>query len=143
MGILNYSTKIDPWKTVNEIQQILAKYGVSHFSIKNENGYPVALSFSIDYNGMPLNYVLPCNHEGVFSCIKEDKNIPTAYKNKDQALRTGWRIIKDWVKAQLAIVDSRLSTIHEVFISRLIVNSNGETLSEKILNGNGIALLKK
>lgn len=141
MPILNYTTKIDAWKTVNEIQQILSKHKVSHFSIKNEGGFPVALSFTIDYNGHPLNFLLPCNHEGVLRCLKSGKKIPSTSKNTEQALRTSWRIVKDWVEAQLAIVEAEISPIQEVFLSRLIINSEGETLSNKMLNNNGLKLL--
>lgn len=141
MAILNYTTKIDAWKTVNEIQQILAKHKVSHFAIKNEGSFPVALSFTIDYLGKPLNFLLPCNHEGVLRCLKADRKIPGSSKNSEQALRTSWRIVKDWVEAQLAIVEAEIMPIQEVFLSRLITNSAGETLSERVLNGNGMKLL--
>lgn len=141
MPILNYTTKIDAWKTVQEIQQILAKHNVTHFAIKNQGSFPVALTFSIDYNGQPLNFLLPCNHEGVLRCMKKDKKIPGSNKNEEQALRTSWRIIKDWVEAQLAIVDADLAPIQEVFLQRLVVSATGETLSNKILNGNGMKLL--
>jgi hypothetical protein len=141
MPILNYSTKIDAWKTVGEIQQILSKHNVSHFSIRNENNTPVALSFAIDYNGSPLNFLLPCNHEGVLNCFKKDRKIPAGSKNKEQALRTSWRIIKDWVEAQLAVVDAEISNIQEVFMPYLVINQYGETLSNKILNGGGMKLL--
>lgn len=141
MPILNYTTKIDAWKSVNEIQQILSKHGVSHFAIKNEGSFPVALTFSIDYKGLPMNYLLPCNHEGVLRAMKRDRKIPNSHKNSEQALRTSWRIIKDWVEAQLAIVEAELAPIQEVFMQRLIINQAGETLSDKILNSNGIKLL--
>lgn len=141
MAILNYTTKIDAWKTVNEVQQILSKHKVSHFSIKNEGSFPVALSFCVDYKGQPLNYLLPCNHEGVLRCLKNDRKIPKASKNSEQALRTSWRIIKDWVEAQMAIVESELAPIQEVFMPYLIINAAGETLSNRILNGDGMKLL--
>lgn len=141
MPILNYTTKIDAWKTVQEIQQILARHNVTHFAIKYKGTYPVALTFSVDYNQQPLNFLLPCNHEGVFRCMKADRKIPKSSKNEEQALRTSWRIIKDWVEAQLAIVDTELAPIQEVFLHRLIVGVDGETLSDKILNGNGMRLL--
>lgn len=141
MAILNYTTKIDPWKTVNEIQQILSKNSITHFAIKNEGSWPVALSFTIDYKGQPMNFLLPCNYEGVLKCLKNDKKVPKNDKNSDQALRVSWRIVKDWVEAQLAIVQAQLVPIEEVFMPYLIVNGNGETLSKKILEGNGMKLL--
>lgn len=102
---------------------------------------PDALAFSIDFNGTPLNFVLPSKHDGVLRVMKADKKIPNTSKNMDQALRTSWRILKDWVEAQLAIVEADLAPIQEVFIQYLILNSSGQTLSQKILQGNGIKLL--
>ena len=140
MPILNYSTKIDAWKTVGEIQQILSKHKVTHISIKNEGSFPVAVTFTIDYRGQPLNFLLPCNFEGVLNCLKKDRKVPSSSKNSDQALRTSWRIIKDWVEAQMAIVEAELSPIQEVFLPYL-VNSTGQTLSDMMLNGDGLKLL--
>lgn len=141
MPILNFTTKIDAWKTVNEIQQVLAKHGITHFAIKNEGSFPIGLSFTIDYNGQPLNFLLPSNYKGVLRCLKSDKKVPNSSKNDEQALRTSWRIVKDWVEAQLAIVQAELAPIQEVFIPYLIINANGQTLSDKLLNGGGMKLL--
>lgn len=140
MAILNYTTSIDAWKTVNEVQQILSKHGVSHFAIKNEGSFPVALSFTINYKGQPLNFLLPCNHAGVLGCLKKDRKIANGYKTSEQALRVSWRIVKDWVEAQLAIVQAELMPIEEVFLPYL-VNARGETLSDKLLKGDGLKLL--
>jgi hypothetical protein len=141
MAILNYTTSVDPWKTVHELQQILVKHKVSHFSIRNEGSFPVALAFTIDFNGRPLNYVLPCNFQGVLECLKRDKKVPKNLKNSDQALRVGWRIMKDWVAAQLALVDANLVTIHEVFFKDLVINAQGQTMSQYMLHGDGMKLL--
>ena len=141
MPILNYTTKIDAWTTVNEIQKIMSKHKVSHFSIKNDGSRPVALSFTIDYQGTPMNFLLPCNHGGVWQVIRSDKSIESKYRNEEQAFRTSWRIVKDWVQAQLAIVEAQLASIQEVFIPYLVINNTGETLSQRILNGDGIKLL--
>lgn len=141
MAILNYTTKVDAWKTVNEIQQILSKHKVSHFSIKNEGSRPVALAFTIEYKGQPLNFLLPCNFEGVFSVIKKDPNIRNEFKNSDQAFRVSWRIVKDWVEAQLAIVEAQLAPIQEVFMQYLVINNQGDTLAKKMLDGDGMKLL--
>jgi len=141
MPILNYTTSIDPWKTVNEIQQIMSKHKVSHFSIKNEGTRPVALSFTIDYKGIPMNFLLPCNHKGVWNIIKNDSDIPGKLRNEEQAFRVSWRIIKDWVEAQLAIVDAELAPLPEVFMAYLVMNTSGRTLSKMILEGDGMKLL--
>lgn len=143
MAILNFTTKIDAWKTVSEIQMILSKHGATHINIRNEGSRPAAISFSIDYNGMPMNFLLPCNHKGVWTAIKNNSDIRNEFRNEDQAFRTSWRIIKDWIEAQLAIVEAQLAPIQEVFIPYLVINGAGETLSNKILNGGGMKLLEQ
>lgn len=141
MPILNYTTKIDAWKTVNEITQILGKGGANNVSIRNEGTRPVAISFSITYKNTPLNFLLPCNHEGVWRVMKNDKKMDNEFRKEAQAFKVGWRIVKDWVEAQLAIVEAELAPIEQVFLSYLVVNEMGETLSDKMLNGDGMKLL--
>jgi hypothetical protein len=128
MPILNYTTKIDSYKTITEIQQILAKGGASKCVIDNDvAGNPVALTFCINWNGMLTAFQLPCNFEGVLRAMKHNKKVPRSFCNEEQALRVGWRIVKDWVEAQLAIVEAQLSSLPEVFLP-YAVTKNGTTL---------------
>jgi hypothetical protein len=141
MPILNFTTKIDAWKTVNEIQQILSKHGITHINIKNEGSMPIAVSFTIMFRGQPLNFLLPCNHEGVFKALKNDRKVPHSSKTMEQAVRTSWRIIKDWVQAQMAIVEADISPIEEVFLNRLLDLTGERTLSDIMFKGEGMKLL--
>jgi hypothetical protein len=141
MPILNYTTKVNPWTTVNEIQKILAKNKATHCSIKNEGSWPVAISFTMTVNNTPLNFLLPCNHEGVFNALKRNKDVPAKSKNLEHALAVSWRILKTWIDVQMAVVESGLISAPEVFLSHLIVNNAGDTLSKKILQDGGMKLL--
>lgn len=146
MPILNYTTKIDAWKTISEIQQILSKHGATHFSIKNEGSRPVAVSFAIDFNGQPLNFLLPCKFQGVWQIIKKDEKAVKRLKsskafNEEQSFKIAWRIIKDWIEAQLALVAVEMVKMEEVFMPYLIINSQGETLSKRLYEGGGLKQL--
>lgn len=146
MAILNYTTKIDAWQTISEIQQMLSKHGATHFSIKNESSRPVAVSFTIDFNGQPLNFLLPCKFENVWTILKKDPSAVKVLKkamkfNEEQSFKVSWRIVKDWIEAQLALVEVEMVKVEEVFMPYLIINSSGETLAQKVLQGNGMRLL--
>lgn len=141
MAILCYTTKVGVWQTVNEIQKILTQHKITHISIRNEGAMPEAISFTINHNGQPLNFLLPCNHAGVFECLKKDSDVPPKLKNKEHAFRVSWRIAKQWIEVQMAVVDSGLITTAEVFMAHLIISASGETLSNRILNGDGLKLL--
>jgi hypothetical protein len=97
MPILNYTTKISPSKTVGEIQEILAKHGANKIMIDYENGTPTAVTFQIDTPYGTQAVRLPANATGCLLAMRRDK-IKT---DELQAERVAWRIVKDWVEAQI------------------------------------------
>ncbi len=141
MPILNYTTQIDSYKTITEIQQILAKHGATKIVMdNNEEGLPVALTFCIVFKDNLQAFKLPCNIEGVRKALQKNKKIPRAQCTEAQALRVGWRILKDWVAAQMAIVEAELATTTEVFLPYMVLKS-GDTLYGSIQSGNVKGLL--
>ena len=141
MGILNYTSSIDPAKTIGEIQKILGAKGAKSVSAEYSKGEAVALYFSIDLNGRPLNFRLPCNHEKVLSVMQRDSTIAKGYRTPEQAKRTAWRIIKDWVEAQMALVEAEQADLAEVFIPYAVMQ-NGTTFYHAIEQGKVPLLLE-
>lgn len=140
MPILNYTTKIDSYKTITEIQQLLSKAGAKKMVIDNDNaGLPVAMTFCIDWNGAMTAFCLPCNFEGVLKAMRHNSKVPRSLCNEEQALRVGWRIVKDWTAAQLAIVDAQLADLAEVFLP-YAVTKNGDTLFKYVQSNNQLLI---
>jgi hypothetical protein len=131
MAILNYTTKIDSIKTIMEIQQCLVKHGATKIVVDYEESIPISLTFCLSINKMTAAFSLPCNYEGVLNAMKKDNRISRSVCSKEQALRVSWRIIKDWVIAQMAIVESQLAEMSEVFLPYAITK-NGNTLYQDI-----------
>jgi hypothetical protein len=127
MPILNYTTTIAPAKTVGEIQAMLAKAGATRILTEYEQGAPAAISFELK----PYQYRLPCRFEGIARVIYRDRDIPPRLRTAEQAQRVAWRIIKDWIEAQLAIIQSQMVTPDEVFLPYRL-NVDGETLYQVI-----------
>jgi hypothetical protein len=139
MPILNYTTTIDPFKTLAEIQNILVKHGAKNCSIDFSGGVPTALTFLVDINGNPINFRLPSNADGVFRALcKED--VARKFKTKEQAQRVAWRILKDWIESQMAIIQAGLATLPEVFLPYAIC-SDGRTIFQTIKEGGMQGLL--
>lgn len=57
----------------------------------------------------------------------------SSYKTVEQAKRVSWRIVKDWVEAQLAIIESGQAEMGEVFMPYAVTIS-GETLFKRLSN---------
>jgi hypothetical protein len=135
MPILNYTTKIAPDKTVMEIQQILAKAGAKTISIDYDDlGFPIAVSFFVEIREYWVNFRLPSNYLGVQVVLEDDPAVPRSFKTQDQARRVAWRITKDWVSAQMAIIESRQAELAEVFLP-YAVTKTGRTLFQDFRAG--------
>lgn len=130
MAILNYSTTISVQKTCNEIQEILIRNGASKIVFDYENQIPINLTFVANFKGQIAFFSLPCRFGGVLKVMKQQK-VDNRYRNEQQALRTGWRILKDWINAQMAIVEAEMAELPEVFM-QYGVTRNGERLYDYI-----------
>ncbi len=105
MAILNYTTQIAAEKSVSEIQSTLARAGAIAIMTEYSGGIVSGISFRIATEFGPTTYQLPCNTEAVFAILQKQHKagkIPTRLVTREQAARVGWRIIKDWIEAQLA-----------------------------------------
>jgi hypothetical protein len=135
MAILNYTTKIDSIKTIGEITQCLVDHGANKIVSDYDGQIPISVTFTIVLNDTPIFYSLPANYTGVLKAMEKNKKVPRALCTKEQAIRVSWRIIKDWVEAQMAIVEADLADMAEVFLPYAITPS-GETLYNEIKNNN-------
>ena len=51
----------------------------------------------------------------------------------EQARRVAWRILKDWVAAQLAIVEAEQAQMAEVFLPYAVESQTGQTMFQLFL----------
>jgi hypothetical protein len=139
MALLNYTTKIDADKTAAEIARCLSMHGASAVLTEydKERGTVTAISFKITFNGQNIGFRLPCDWKPVFAILTKNskmKEYHSHYKRwrtdqEAQAVRTAWRIVKDWVEAQMALVETQMVTTAEVFLPYAVMR-DGRTLAE-------------
>jgi hypothetical protein len=131
MPLLNYSTQIAPEKTVAEIQAKLARAGA--FQILQEYSRTtrdlVGLSFRIETQFGNLAFELPANIDAVESILKKQK--VRSKDNRAQATRVAWRILLRWVEAQLALIETGMVSVEQVFLP-FAQNAEGVTLYETL-----------
>ncbi len=140
MALLNYTTKIEPEQTIGEIQKMLSKHGVTAMMTEYDGPHVSAVSFRMNIDGKPMGFKLPCNWRAVLEIFKSD---PAARKrgsvNEPQAIRTAWRIIWEWTRSQLALVEVNMVTVPQVFLPYAIMR-DGRTLSEHVESDPGFLL---
>ncbi len=141
MGLLNYTTSISGEKTVSEIQSKLAKSG-AHQILHEYDGFGnvSALSFRINTKFGNMAFRLPANISAVEAVLRKQFR-RGKYATTEQATRVGWRILKDWVEAQLALIETGMVTIEQVFLP-YAQNESGQTIYEALVEKkfSGLAL---
>ena len=126
MPLLNYTTKVDVFTTVGTIQGMLVKHGAKKIMQDyDDEGHIAALYFMIDTPTGQRGIRLPANVDAVRKVLIRQK----VKCDRNQAERVAWRIIKDWVEAQMAILESEMVQMDEVFLPYMVHNS-GKTLFE-------------
>lgn len=137
MPILNYTTSIAVEKTVGQIQGMLAEAGATAIMIEYDTERILSsVSFRIDYNGALVSFRLPAQLDPVYVILQNDYKVPRKLKTREQSARVAWRIIKDWVEAQLAIVEAEQVEMVEVFLPFAQNPQTGETIFKQLASNN-------
>lgn len=128
MTLLNYSTGIEASKTVFEIHKILTSHGARSILTNYTNdGVIESLSFMIITPNGERGIRLPIVPDSILKVMNKSNKIPRTFRNKPQAIRVAWRIVKDWVEAQMAILETEMVQIEQIFLP-YIEASNGKTV---------------
>lgn len=137
MPILNYTTSIGVEKTVGEIQRKLAGAGAQAVLTEYDDERVLSsVSFRMYHNGAMVSFRLPAQLDPIYVILQRDDRVPRKLKSREQAARVAWRIIKDWVEAQLALVEAEQVEMVEVFLPYAQNPQTGETVFRQLANNN-------
>lgn len=136
MAILNYTTTVDAFKTVSEIEYILMKHSAKSIMKNFEDDHITGLSFLIEVENQQIPVRLPVKINECLDILKREKENGT--KNikvtKEQAERVAWRILKDWIEAQMALLDIHMVQLQEILLPYIELpdgNTIYQTLEQK------------
>lgn len=146
MAILNYTTQIPVETTIAEVEKLLSSSGAQKILKEfNPDGATESISFVLNTDNGTLNFKLPMNVEAILQTMKNQSGdyrrqrsgrqvriIPQNMVNLDQARRVGWRIIKDWLKAQLALFFLQMVKIEEIFLPYMYNEKTGKTMFQML-----------
>lgn len=130
MPIKNYTTKIDCYTSIGEIQAALAKHGARKIMIDyGEIGEPNGIAFAIQQSNTYQTFILPANVDGIMAVFNKQK----VKADREQAERTAWRNVRDWIMAQMAFIESGNVQMDEIFLPYL--TDGQKTLYEAYKSG--------
>lgn len=131
MAIKNYTSEVSVYKSLAEIQAALAEHGARRIMVEYDNaGQPMGVTFGIETVAGARAFCLPANVDGVRAVMARQK-----VKCPDgQAERTAWRNVRDWVLAQVAIIEAGMVQMEEVFLPYM-TDGRGRTVYQLYQGG--------
>ena len=143
MGLLNYTTEIEAAKTLGEITGLLVAAKAQAIMTEFDGaGNPVCVSFRVVGKFGPMGFKLPCNYLAAGKILNKQAlsgKIPRRYVNDNiQARRVAWRILRQWLEAQLALVELEMVPLEQIFLSYMQTDDGRsvyERLEEKRFGG--------
>lgn len=133
MALLNYSTQVPAARTVGEIQGMLAAHGARTIVTDyDDTGHVSGISFEIWRGERVLQFRVPVNPDAVLKVLQREKDRNYRMRRtftREQAVMIAWRIAKDWVEAQLALLETEMVELEQLFLPYLLLPS-GKTLYE-------------
>ncbi len=135
--ILNETTTVNTEKTISQIEMTLVRSGARGILKHYDNtGSPATLEFQVITKFGLRAIRLPANVEAVYQILIKGKH-QWAVREREvtyraQAARIAWRIVKDWVEAQMAIIQAEMVTMDEVFLPYMITDG-GQTMYKALV----------
>lgn len=130
MAIKNYTSTVDAFISVGEIQSALARVGATKIMVDYIDGKPTAVSFAINTSMGARGFSLPAPVEGTLRVFTRQK----IKGDRNQAEKTAWRNVRDWVLAQCALIESCDVPVDQVFLPYL-TDKTGKTLYQVYSSG--------
>jgi hypothetical protein len=145
---LNYTTTIPAERTAGECQHLLGRSGASAVAVHFEDGEPAGLSFRLDTPHGRRDFTLPVNIDGMlavlrktdFSTLHQSRRQRDAYQERQHAANVAWRVVKDWLEANLALIAAGMATLDEAMLPYLVVDE-GRTLYQAYREREGLPAL--
>ena len=128
--IANYTTTVTVQRSLAEIIEMLAAHGSRKVLIEHgPKGEPMALAFTVKDTA----FRLPIYPIAVQQTLERD-GAPPRYRTLDHANNVAWRVVRDWLRAQLALIESGMVALDEIMLPYALT-AGGMTALERYREG--------
>jgi hypothetical protein len=115
--LLNYTTTVSVARTIEKVQASLIEAGARQImTTYGDRGEPIGVHFTIETAHGRRAFTLPVEAKRVERVLIRDPRVAPRFQTTEQAERVAWRIVKDWLEAQLAIVKTEMVTFDQVML---------------------------
>lgn len=134
MPLLNYTTTVAADRTIAQVQKMLATAGARRVMTEYDvDGHAVGVAFTARTGHGDRSFMLPVDANAVLNVLRAD-GVPARFATTEHAYRVAWRIVKDWLAAQLAIIATEMVTLDQVMLPYM-AGPDGRTMWERYEEG--------
>ncbi len=129
--LLDYTSKVPVSKTVAQVQAKLVEHGARAVMMEyDDRGRITALAFNVKMPNGDLQIRLPIDAAATLRVLQrqaDNREIPGRYADEAHAYRVAWRIIKDWVEAQMSLLQTEMVRMEQIFLP-YVITPGGKTV---------------
>lgn len=121
-------------QSVAKIQESLIAHGAVGIQMMYDTDKRISsLAFALPFlDGKNLSFQLPCEWRK-FQQVLIEQGIKRS--NEDEyAYRVAWANLKDWVLAQMALYETQIVTMPQIFLP-FVITKKGQTLYDQVASG--------
>ena len=145
MNLKNYTSTVPASTSMARIEKCLVSAGATDISKKYSEGICTGITFRMVITGhVPMFFQLPAKIEPCFNVLWKEIKRPqadTKQKIREQAERTAWKIIADWVEIQLSMIMLEQAEPLQVFLPYCYNPAKEQTFYEQLKQTNFKGLL--
>ena len=132
MPLLFYTTKVPVVRTVAEVSRMLGGAGARAVQTRYQDGQPSGVAFVLGGPHGDHWYTLPVDISGVHRVLLAQHNngqLGSGQKARvlctpEHAARVAWRIAREWLAVQLALVEAQMATVDQIMLPYLHVDKD-------------------
>lgn len=132
--VKNYTSQVPAARSVQHIEDRLVKHGAKNILKLYESHKLVGVAFIVSINGTDMPFRLPARVSRVETQLRGSVRRPragTMDRIADQAERTAWRLLADWIDVQMSLVELDQVELIEVFMPYIYDHQKQQTFFER------------
>lgn len=136
--IRNYTSSVPADRSIMNIEQKLINAGATHIAKWYDNKEVIGVIFQIEANGIPLSFKLPSKETLLAQRFIREIRMKPHYRGyeqavdnaREQARRTAWKLLDDWVAIQTTMIEIEQVEFAEVFMPYMFDFKSEKTFYE-------------
>lgn len=139
MNLKNYTSTVPAITSMGRIEKCLVAAGATDISKKYKDQVCTAITFRMMVNNIPMFFQLPAKVEACFEVLWGEVKRPkpeTRQNIREQAERTAWKIVSDWVEIQLSMIQLEQAEPLEVFLPYVYDPVKDQTFYKRLQENN-------